>query len=217
MRAYQKRLQNRLSNDGAIQPCIIKKNGVNFACISNLNTLFTSHFQKNIPFLNLENSTVINENGFTDFRDGLHFKTNFLPKIQKYGNIILNLIYFDGTNISKTGGSECYNCYLTFLNDKIITNNKKKYIYNIAFISKKNLNIVGKDEFLDYIITKFKNEVESSNNLPKSYCFGVIGDNQEIYRILNLKVNFSFTKFICRCCDYDSDVSEEQKIYILII
>jgi len=63
------------------------------------------------------------------------------------------------------------------------------------------------NNFLKFIILKFKNEVENgifmNGKLIKCFLFGIMGDNKEIYQLLMLKTNFGNDRFICRVCDID--------------
>jgi hypothetical protein len=184
----------------------------NFAVLKDFSKLMIKHFQNDIPLFNTSNSMSTNEKIFSDFRDGSFFKKIFLPKIVLFKNVFLYNVYFDGTNIHQN--KSIINCYLTILNDKLIKMNKK-FIYNISFISKEILKEVTMKKYLNYLVSRFKNELSKIELNGKS-CFGflfsVIGDNQEVYNILNLKVSFSKSIFRCRVCDCNTLDTKENMI-----
>jgi len=97
------------------------------------------------------------------------------------------------------------------MNDKL-TKLNKKIIYNVSFIKPSNLKSITMEKYLMFLIQKFKNEcsiIEINNKICKTYLFSVIGDNVEIYNILNLKVSFALSIFRCRCCDVNTQQTNE--------
>jgi hypothetical protein len=191
-----------------------KKLKINFSTLENYGDVFKKHFSENeIPFLTLENSVTEN---FTlkDFRDGSFFKEVFLPKIFENGDTFLYQIYFDGTKIFN---KNTINCYLTILNDKLVKMNKK-IIYNISFIKPSHLKSITMEKYLMFIIKKLKDECskieikklkDECSKICFGYLFSIIGDNAEIYNILNLKVSFALSIFRCRCCDINTQETNE--------
>jgi len=222
-RAYEKRLERRQTFNDFIEPETVKiyssseKKYINFGCLKSFSKLFQYHFLKNkIPLLNKNNCNSPSlETEIEDFRDGNFYKSKFKNFILN-NNVILYQLYMDGTKIgNKKKSKEIVNIYLTFINDNLI-NLPKKFIYNISFITKDNLKKITLDKYLYFIISKFKLEVENGILLEnrKIYCFlySFIGDNKEIYGILNLKVSFSKTIFSCKCCDVNTKENVENTI-----
>ena len=212
-RENKRNLTNSLFENETYTFKISNKN-INFKCLKNFSKLFNFHFQKyKSPFLNFSNCDP-KSNFFSDFRSGL-FYLNFLEEIVKFSNIILYLLYFDSTKIKTRN---IFTCYLSVLNDQLNETISKKVIYNISFIDEKNLKIIGLQNYLSFLITKFKEEVEigmefQENVIVPGFLFNVLRDNAEIYSILNLKISFGKSRFPCRICDFDCKCSKEEKIH----
>jgi len=208
-RAYERRLEFR---ENFHENLIINKTytlyrnniKLNFGSLENYSNLFIYHFTKNnVPFLNLNNCKRYQQNG--------NEKQVYYFKIKKFKNIILYQIFIDGTKIGK---KEIINIYLCIMNDYLVSKMNKKFIYNIASINKKNLDL---NDFILFLCGKLKNEVESGimfSNKEKvpGFLFSIIGDNAEIYNVLNLKISFAKSTFSCRVCDKNTQESNEDKI-----
>jgi hypothetical protein len=181
-----------------------------FSTLLNYGNIFIKHFTENpIPMLNKNNCYGTNNGIFKDYRDGFFFQKSFLPLIlNKNEEIFLYQLYFDGT---KVFNNNSINCYLTVLNDKL-TNFNKKIIYNLSFIKPSNLKLITMPNYLNFIVNKLKKECSKIQIKQKIYCgylFSYVGDNAEIYSMLNLKISFSNSIFRCRCCDTNTQQSNE--------
>jgi hypothetical protein len=209
-KAYEKRLNIRNNfNENLIKKKQFKCGNTNFMSLENYGDLLKYHFlNNNVPFLNNTNYSS-KKSGLNDFRDGSFFKQEFIKQIEKHKQIILYQIYIDGTKI---GSKEIVNVYLTILNDDLVPGFTKKFIYNLAFINKKNLLL---DQFLLFIFSKLKNEceigVEINGMIVPAFMFSFIGDNAEVYSCLNLKISFSKSTFACRVCDKNTIECSEKK------
>jgi hypothetical protein len=192
---------------------IYKINNINFASVNSFKNLFIFHFITNdIPFIN-EKNYKDNSRNFIDFRSGIHFQKIFLTenKNSNFQNFIFYNLYFDSTNVSKNNNIEkkknIFNCYLTFNND-ILKKSEKKYTYNISSITESKLKTIGLNNYLYWLCSKLKYEVEEygiyfieKNIFAKAILLGCLGDNKEIYELIGFKLNFGRGNFTCRCCD----------------
>jgi len=156
--AYENRNNIRKNCDTLLEPefiCIktpTKK--INFGILKNFKNLFLHHLQKN-PNIVLNKSNIKpkqDSNYISDFRQCTHFKNEFLDLLNNGDNLLLFNIYMDGTNIND---KESFNIYLNFVNDNLEKNNNK-YIYNLCFIKKEDLNIIGLNKYLEFIFNRLK-------------------------------------------------------------
>jgi len=188
----------------------IKK--VYYMGLESFTNLVEYHFNKyNINFLNKENSYCNNLNCFKDFRDGSYFKNNniFQNHINLNNNLFLYNVYMDGTKIFKR---EVINVYLEFVNDFICKNLKKKIIYNLFFIENKFFKLIKFSDFTEVLFLKLKElengfyiNINNQKTLVYGNLFSMIGDNKEIYKLLNFKINFGTSNFLCRICDHENN------------
>jgi hypothetical protein len=232
MNSLFKRQLNRNKEIDLLQSkiyCLNSKNRIfKFMMLDNLLNLVTFHFNNNdINFINNSNCFGSEETVVQDFRDSEHFKTNFLNKAKK-NNLILINIYMDSTNFSKNKKKkkDVLCVYLTFVNDTLQKMNKR-IIYNLACISCDIIREIGLQTFLKFIFEKIKNELEGKKNFKikentfavKIFIFHILGDNLEIYSILNNKVCFGRGSHSCRVCDVNtknySNLIENYEKYII--
>jgi hypothetical protein len=224
--AQQKRNLERLEREEEFKKFKIKINEQNFGSLNSFKNLFLYHFTKNdIPFINQQNY-YSNSTRFTDFRSGIFFQNIILTEIKKnqFKNYIFYNLYFDSTNLSKNKlkKKNIFNTYIQFNNDLIKKDLNKKFIYNLSSISENKLKIIGINNYLFWLCTKLKEEVQDGiyfvekNKFVKSILLYVLGDNKEIYELLGLKLNFGKGNFKCRCCDINSkDLNDNEKNTIL--
>jgi hypothetical protein len=215
--AQQKRNLERIEKESLLKKNgvfikIYNINGINFGSINSFSNLFSFHFnENNIPFLNKENSFIESLN-YIDFRSGENFQNIINNEIKKNENqqFIFYNLYMDSTNLSKNKFKKknIFNTYLNFNNDNLIST-KKKCIYNISCVSEKKLSKIGLRNYISWLSKKLMNEVENiyffnKNINVKCFLLNILGDNKEIYSILNLKGNFGKGRFNCRVCDHDN-------------
>ncbi len=74
-------------------------------------------------------------------------------------------------------------------------------------------------KLIKFICLKLKVEVEcgvqfSRDLLVPGFLFSVLGDNKEIYDILNLSISFGTSRFPCRICDIDTKKQKKIKLKV---
>jgi hypothetical protein len=197
LKARQNIRESTISNFPKAKIYTISKNQkkYKFMMLDSLYNLVEHHFSTNteIKFINNTNNKN-NSNKIKDFRNSSHFRDNFLNTSEKTNLILFNL-YVDSTNLSrnKKKKKDCLCVYITFLND-VLQKINKKIMYNFASISGEIIKKIGLQTFLKLLFRKIK-EIEQKNlkilqNNVKIFLFNVLGDNQEIYSILNYKLSF---------------------------